>query len=160
MKLYHGSPEIVITPRIIVSNRLLDYGSGFYTTTSADQAATWVRRKLQKKPGRGYVNVYEFDEAAKSQFRVLEFDGPSEEWLDFVMANRTHVGFQHDYDMVYGPVADDRVYAAFALYESGVYNKQDLIRELKTYVLVDQYLFHTERALSLLTFQTAQEVQQ
>jgi hypothetical protein len=57
-------------------------------------------------------------------------------------------------------MADDRVYAAFALYESGVYNKQDLIRELKTYVLVDQYLFHTERALSLLTFQTAQEVQQ
>jgi hypothetical protein len=152
MKVYHGSLEIVESPRIINSNRLLDYGRGFYTTTSEQQAETWVKRKMKNVQTQGFVNSYHFDESALSQYRVLKFEGPSEEWLDFVMANRTVPQFQHDYDIVYGPVADDRVYAVFALYESGVYNKQDLIRELKTYVLVDQFLFHTERALSLLTF--------
>jgi hypothetical protein len=33
MKLYHGSLEVVSKPRIIVPNRTLDYGRGFYTTT-------------------------------------------------------------------------------------------------------------------------------
>jgi hypothetical protein len=158
MKLYHGSLEIVESPRIIVSNRLLDYGRGFYTTTSEQQAEIWVKRKLKNGPTQGFVNRYSFDESALSQYRVLTFDGPSEEWLDFEMSNRTDARFDHDYDIVYGPVADDRVYAAFALYESGLYNKQDLIRELKTYVLVDQFLFHTERALALLTFEESIEV--
>jgi hypothetical protein len=158
MKVYHGSLEIVESPRIINSNRLLDYGRGFYTTTSEQQAETWVKRKMKNVQTQGFVNSYHFDESALSQYRVLKFEGPSEEWLDFVMANRTVPQFQHDYDIVYGPVADDRVYAVFALYESGVYNKQDLIRELKTYVLVDQFLFHTERALSLLTFEESKEV--
>ena len=34
MKLYHGSLEVVSEPRIITPNRTLDYGRGFYTTTS------------------------------------------------------------------------------------------------------------------------------
>lgn len=44
----------------------------------------------------------------------------------------------------YGPVANDRVYAAFSLFEQGLLSKQELITELKTYKLVDQMLFHTE----------------
>jgi hypothetical protein len=68
-------------------------------------------------------------------------------------------GFTHDYDVVYGPVANDRVYAAFALYEGGILDKQALIAELKTYKLVDQYLFHTEQSLKLLSFIEAKEVE-
>ena len=75
------------------------------------------------------------------------------------MQNRTVKGYTHDFDIVYGPVANDRVYAAFALYEGGVLNKQALIAELKTYKLVDQYLFHTERSLQLLSFVEAKEVE-
>ena len=74
------------------------------------------------------------------------------------MQNRTQKGFSHSYDIVYGPVANDRVYAAFALYEGGLLNKQNLIAELKTYKLVDQYLFHTEIALQSLTFIDAKEI--
>ncbi len=73
-------------------------------------------------------------------------------------SNRTQKGFTHSFDIVYGPVANDRVYAAFALYEGGIINKQQLITELKTYKLVDQYLFHTEEALKTLTFIEAKEV--
>ena len=64
----------------------------------------------------------------------------------------------HDYDVVYGPVANDRVYTCFALYEGGVLSKTNLIAELKTYKLVDQYLFHTAQALKALTFVKAKEI--
>ena len=49
-------------------------------------------------------------------------------------------------------MANDRVYLQFGLYESGVISIETLIRELKTYKLVDQYLFHTEKALVNLKF--------
>ena len=53
---------------------------------------------------------------------------------------------------------NDRVYACFALYEGGVMNKQNLLAELRTYDLVDQYLFHTEPTLKALTFVKAKEI--
>ena len=152
MKLYHGSDVIVDKPQILKPNRTLDFGSGFYTTTSCEQAEKWVRRKLDENTQFGYVCVYEITEQDLSELEVLRFDSPDEHWLDFVMENRTNKDFVHHYDIVYGPVANDRVYAAFGLYESGVFNKQELIRELRAYKLVDQMLFHTEKALSKLTF--------
>ena len=157
--MYHGSLEIVQKPEIRKANRTLDYGSGFYTTTSFEQAEAWVRRRMDEaKQNRGYVNVYDIPENLAASLRKLFFLSPTEEWVDFVMRNRTEKGFVHDYDIVYGPVANDRVYAAFALYEGGLLNKQDLIKELRAYKLVDQYLFHTERSLKTLTFVEAKEV--
>ena len=48
MKLYHGSLDKVEEPKIIIPTRTLDYGAGFYTTTSFNQAVKWVERKLGK----------------------------------------------------------------------------------------------------------------
>ena len=57
--VYHGSLERVETPEIRPSNRTLDYGSGFYTTTSYEQAEAWVKRRMEEhKAIRGYVNEY------------------------------------------------------------------------------------------------------
>ena len=160
MKIYHGSIEMVECPKIRESNRTLDYGQGFYTTTSYEQAEAWVRRSMnEKRTSRGYVCAYELDESALQNLKTLIFEQPTEEWVDFVMKNRTQRGYVHDFDIVYGPVANDRVYAAFALYEGGLINKQALIAELKAYKLVDQYLFHTEKALQTLTFIEAKEVE-
>lgn len=36
--------------------------------------------------------------------KSLLFESPTDEWVDFVMKNRTQEGFAHDYDLVYGPV--------------------------------------------------------
>ena len=159
MKLYHGSLDIVDAPLILESRRTLDYGKGFYTTTSRKQAEDWVKRRLNSEDKEcGFVNVYEFDKELASTLNVLIFDSPTEAWVDFVMQNRTIKDFTHDYDIVYGPVANDRVYAAFALFEGGFLNKQELISELKTYKLVDQYLFHTDRSLTTLSFIEAKEI--
>lgn len=159
MKLFHGSIVKVSNPEIREATHTLDYGKGFYATTSYEQAEDWVKRKMDEhKAVIGYVNVYEFNESALKGFNSLIFKEPTEEWVDFVMQNRTIIGFQHNFDIVYGPVANDKVYAAFALYEGGVLDKLDLIKELKTYKLVDQYLFHTDMALQSLTFIEAKEI--
>jgi hypothetical protein len=74
------------------------------------------------------------------------------------MANRRIANFSHEYDIVIGPVANDRVYTAFSLYEGGIINKETLINELKTYRLVDQYLFHTHKSLEFLKFESAKTI--
>ena len=159
MKVYHGSIEIVDKPEIRKPNRTLDYGGGFYATTSYEQAVFWVKRRLlENRLSCRFVNVYEFDESSVEFLKYLEFKMPNEEWVDFVMRNRTQKDFKHDYDIIYGPVANDRVYAAFALYEGGLIDKQILISELKTYKLVDQYLFHTDKSLQTIKFLEAKEI--
>lgn len=158
MILYHGSIDIVENPEIRIPSRTLDYGSGFYTTTSFRQAEDWIRRKLNANTLVGYVNVYEFDETLMNSLNAMLFESPTEEWVDFVMNNRTNKDFYHDFDIVYGPVANDKVYAAFALYEGGIIDKQNLISELKAYKLVDQYLFHTDKAVKTPKFIEAKEV--
>ena len=106
-----------------------------------------------------YTNVYEFDDRKLQELKSLIFSEPNEKWVEFVMANRTRKDFVHDYDIVYGPVANDRVYLQFGLYESGAISVETLIRELKTYRLVDQYLFHTEKALASLHFVEAIKIE-
>lgn len=159
MKLYHGSIVRVTKPEIREPQRTLDYGKGFYATTSYLQAERWVRRRMRENQVNvGYINVYEFDPLSMQEYKTLSFSTPTEEWVDFVMANRMQEDYSHDYDIVYGPVANDHVYTAFALYEGHVISKQALIAELRTYTLVDQYLFHTERVLNCLTFIEAKEI--
>lgn len=158
-KIYHASIEIVEKPEIRQPNRSLDYGSGFYATTFLAQAKKLVERRMK---GRGvpvgYVNVYDLDDIAIKHMNLLLFERPTEEWVNFVMRNRTDRDFTHDYDIVYGPVADDSVYTQFALYEGGIISMPTLIQELKTYKLVDQYLFHTERSLTAIQFMDLIEV--
>lgn len=38
MILYHGSNVQVSMPKILVTNRMLDFGAGFYTTSNRQQA--------------------------------------------------------------------------------------------------------------------------
>ena len=158
MILYHGSHTIVEQPRLLEPVRTLDYGSGFYTTTSKEQAREWIRKKTKDRNLPMYVNMYEVDEQQLQGLRVLWFDKPSEEWIDFVMRNRQDEMFSHDYDIVYGPVANDRVYVQFGLYEQHFISKATLLSELRVYKLVDQMLFHTDRSMALLHFLKAEEV--
>lgn len=146
------------TPEIRKPNRTLDYGEGFYLTSSADQSEAWVRRKLKGDITLGYVNIYEYDENMEAAFETLAFERPDEAWLDFVMANRMNLNYRHGYDIVKGPVANDRVYASFALYEARLIDKQELINELRAYKLVNQILIHTDRALASAKWIEAKEV--
>ena len=48
MKLYHGSNVIVQNPRIIESDRNLDFGKGFYLITDLEQAKIWWKWSNKK----------------------------------------------------------------------------------------------------------------
>lgn len=157
MILYHGSLEIVEKPQILQANRPLDFGTGFYTTTSLQQARRWVKLRMeQNQASVGYINIYEY--TPRRGLRTRRFQSANEAWVDFVHANRTIQNYNHDYDIVTGPVANDNVYLSFNLYESGIISKRELIRRLKTYKLVDQMLFHTERSLDTLEYTGNKEV--
>lgn len=150
--LYHGGSDIIEKPEIREPVRTLDFGKGFYLTSSERQANLWIKSHLKNNKG-GYVNIYDFDyEKAIKSLKIKKFKGADKEWVDFVLSNRLKEGFTHDYDVVIGPVANDRVYTQFTLFEGGIITKETLIKELKTYKLVDQFLFHTQKSLEELKY--------
>lgn len=155
MKLYHGSYVSVEKPEILTSNRTLDFGRGFYTTSSFEQAQKWSVIKMEREhASTAIVSIYDICDnyLLSSSLHIKEFVRADEEWLDFILSNRANPSFRHDFDIVRGAVANDRVYASINAYENGFMDKIKLIEELRTWVYVDQISFHTERALSLLTF--------
>jgi len=155
MKLYHGGIVEVKTPRIMATDHIGDFGGGFYTTTDLEQARRFVATKCDRsRKTQGVVSYFEAadDLFAAPGLRTLVFETADEKWARFVEANRRDVGFQHDYDIICGPVADDQVYASFALYESDLIDFSELLNRLKFRKLTDQVLFHTERALATLKY--------
>lgn len=154
MILYHGSNLTVAEPRLIIQNRFLDFGFGFYTTTNKGQAIGFSEKVTKRrKEGTPTVNVYEVDEAkAFAECSVLRFDSPNEAWLDFVSENRAGQYSGKSYDFIYGPVANDDVYTTFTLYTSGVLSKAQTIEALKVKKLYNQLVLTSEKALSYLDF--------
>ena len=86
MILYHGSNLTVSEPKLVVQNRFLDFGYGFYTTTNIVQAKGFATKVTKRrKEGIPTVSVYEINEdKAFEECSVLRFDSPNEKWLDFV----------------------------------------------------------------------------
>lgn len=68
------------------------------------------------------------------------------------MENRHSIHFVHEYDIVWGSVANDNVYETLTLFEDGIINRSEAISRLRTYKLVAQVLFHTAQALESLQF--------
>ena len=60
MKLYHGSHVEVRNPKILTASRVGDFGTGFYTTSSMEQARRWAAiRAQQMQATSGVVTVFE-----------------------------------------------------------------------------------------------------
>ena len=112
MVLYHGSNQEVSEPKLVVQNRFLDFGYGFYTTTNKVQAIGFTNKVTKRrKDGIPTVSIYEIDEIkAFAETSILRFDEPDEAWLDFVSENRAGNYSGKTYDFIYGPVANDDVY--------------------------------------------------
>ena len=83
---------------------------------------------------------------------------PDENWLDFIVSNRQNIDFSYNYDIVFGAVANDNVYASINLYEQGFLGKSELLEELVAWKYVDQFCFHSEKSLGYLHFIKSEEV--
>lgn len=154
MELYHGSILIVRKPNIRRGRKRTDFGQGFYLTTNFEQARRWALLKQQREnTNKAIVSIFEFDETILDNpiYKVLRYNGPSEEWLNFVVRNRKGEN-AYNYDYVMGPVANDQLYATISLYEKGTLTAEAAIVQLKTHVLFNQLSCHTDKAVRNLRY--------
>ena len=159
MKLYHGSTVSVRKPSLLPGRPNADFGKGFYTTSSYEQAVRWAQIKQEReKTERAVVSIYEFDEASleNQDLNIRQFTGADEAWLYFVADCRK--SREHSYDLVQGPVANDKVFTTVNLFESGVLSAEAAILQLKAYKTYDQLSFHTARVISLLQFIKSEDI--
>jgi hypothetical protein len=149
MILFHGSNCEFDTVSLEKSKNNRDFGKGLYTTTLEEQAKEWAEI-IVLRTENGPAFLYEFELPDFVDLSVKTFTGYTLEWLEFVMENRTHGGVRHPYDVVVGPVADDRTRDTIALYMLGIYTEEDALKRLIYMKYNDQVSFHTEESLAKL----------
>ena len=157
MILFHGSDTVIERPELSVCKPFKDFGRGFYLSADRVQAEQLAyQRSRQTLKGIPVVNQFVFDESfmTSGELNVLTFSDYSEDWVRFVLANRDIHGHQpvHDYDIVYGPIADDSVTFQLRRFQRGVIRSiEELILELRyDKGITFQYYFGTQRALDKL----------
>jgi hypothetical protein len=133
MKVYHGSYTEVSVIDLSKCELGKDFGRAFYVTKHREQAEFWAKRKGRIHNCDGFVTEYNFIENAFEHYKlkVLRFDSYSEDWLDFVVANRRPDASFHDYDIIEGPVANDDITQRIFTYLAGEISKTDFLEELK-----------------------------
>jgi hypothetical protein len=107
------------------------------------------------------VMRYEINNAIHSDINIkrLDFSDPTKEWLNFVKDNRRKgkasdiiVEPRHNYDVVSGPIADDKVVDVVVEYCNGLITVDEAILRIKAMPNVIQTSFHTNLALSYISF--------
>lgn len=154
MRLYHGTNMSFDVIDLLKSKPNKDFGRGFYLSADYAQAQAMAQVKVEQlETGTPVVLTYEVDDNALEELRVLRFNDYSEEWAKFILLNRNHSGYEsaHDYDVVIGPIANDRVGIQLWKYETHTIDLPTLVHNLKYMKGVTiQYFFGTKRAINLL----------
>ena len=153
MKLYHGSTVDVQRIELAKSKPNKDFGRAFYLSDDEQQALEMAQFRAEFEETSPVVNVYEFDETLFQQFRYKRFEDYSTEWAHFVYDHRTEPNglTLHDYDIVYGPIANDRIGAQIARFKQGYITFDEFLQRIK-YIkgITFQYAFCTQEAIDKL----------
>ena len=152
MILYHGSNVAIDHIELEKSKPFKDFGQGFYLSENERQALDMAQLKALTFGGKPFVSKFEFDTSLmhNSDLRIKIFKEYSEEWADFVFANREGTDIEH-YDIVYGPIANDKVGLQIRKLKDGSIDKTELLNRLKYMKgITFQYYFGTERAIKHL----------
>ena len=156
MILYHGSNVNIEVPNLSKSKPYKDFGKGFYLSADKNQALRMAEQKtLQLLIGEPIVSEFEFDETLLqgNELKVKIFEDYSVEWANFILQNRDIHNQHpiHDYDIVYGPIADDGVTFQLRRFQAGTITIEELVKELKyAKGITFQYFFGTIKALEAL----------
>ena len=154
MILYHGTNVVFDEIDITKSKPNKDFGQGFYLSREYTQAMDMAKIKVEQlESGVPTVITFEADETKMLSLKVLRFDDYSEEWAKFILLNRNNASRQpaHDYDIVIGPIANDRVGVQLWKYENQSIDLPTLVRNLRNMKgITFQYFFGTERAIKIL----------
>ena len=99
-----------------------------------------------------YAKGHNFAYTPSEEISVKHFDSMSIEWLEFIKQNRSKGGLQHNFDVVIGPVADDKTVQTVQLYLPGTITADEAINRLRYNKVNNQISFHTEKALQYIKF--------
>lgn len=154
MILYHGTNVEFDVIDLTKSKPNKDFGRGFYLSDNYEQALNMAKTKVEQfEVGFPIVMKYEVDDNVFQTFRVLQFKEYTKEWAQFILQNRNNSTQQqvHDYDIVIGPIANDRVGVQLWRYNSHSIDLDTLVKNLRyMHGITIQYFFGTERAIQQL----------
>jgi hypothetical protein len=154
MKVYHGSYIKINKIDLSKCEPRKDFGQGFYVTKFYNQALIWANRKGRDYHTKGIVTEFTFFESVFNDkyYKTLQFKEYNKEWLDFVALNRSFntVLPVHDFDIVEGPVADDKITTRIDAYIRGEVSKDDFLQELKFDTPSHQICFCSLKSLIML----------
>ena len=154
--LYHGSNMRIASIDLNQCNPYKDFGQAFYLSADKKQAMDIAIARVDIFGGEPVVNDYRFDEKmfTDGTMSFKSFDGYTEEWADFVYLNRDESivpPYEHHYDVVYGPIANDRVGLQIRNLREGNIDKKEFLRRLKYMKgITFQYAFCTQKAIDKL----------
>lgn len=154
MILYHGSNMPVDVIDLNKGKKGKDFGQGFYLSELYEQAYRMAELTVAKTgEGDPVVSKFVYDKEKAADLKILRFEGYTKEWAEFIIMNRRNrTNLQaHDYDIVYGPIADDTVGATINLFLRSYIDLDELIRRLKFVVPKYQFFFATPASLLALS---------
>jgi len=156
MKVYHGSYLKIRTIDLSFGRPNKDFGIGFYVTKIKKLAQEWADRKGADNRTKGVVSEFIFDEYIweDTELKLLRFENYTEEWLDFVVKNRSNRSRKqvHDYDIIEGPIADDAVSVRVNNFIRGDISKRNFLEELKFRHSTHQICFCSTASLQALEY--------
>lgn len=151
--LHHGTDRDFDYPSIERSSRYSDFGKCFYTTYDRQLAEEWAKTKsIYPKVLHYCINLKNAHTGNDWKIKKFEAD---EEWARFVYANRRNPSYiRPDYDIIIGPIADNRLAEIFADMEEKHLSFDYITQKIK-YEKFDrtplQVCFCSDRALKLLS---------
>jgi hypothetical protein len=108
----------------------------------------------EKYATEGFVSEFEFseNEFTNSICKIKKFESYSEEWLDFIVINRDKNSKvpAHDYDIVIGPVANDKIQNTLRFFLKGKISKEDFLKMLSHHEDTHQICFCTLNSLQTI----------
>lgn len=152
MILYHGSNMVIDKIDLEMSKPNKDFGKGLYLSENESQAMEMANFKSALLGGEPIVTKFEFNELMmqSSDLRIKIYTDYSEEWADFVFANREGNDVEL-YDIVYGPIANDKVGLQIRKLKDGSIDKAEFLNRLKYMKgITYQYYFGTEKSIQYL----------
>jgi hypothetical protein len=155
MQVYHGSYTEIFDIDLSKSQANKDFGKGFYVTKFLHHAESWAVNMARRYDKQPFVTEFTFYERAfeeKNRYNILRFDDYNEAWLDFVVLNRdpAFTTNRHHYDLIEGPIADDKVQNRIGDFLDGIITKDEFLNELKYHEKTHQICFCTINSLQLL----------
>lgn len=153
--LYHGSYTAIDKIELRRGRRGKDFGQGFYLSDNLDQAKRMAEIAVAREgKGTPIITSYDFDEdrMENDALKTLYFESYSEDWAKFIFMNRNNRSYiqAHDYDFVYGPIADDRVGVQIRLFQQEYISIETLVERLKFIRPTFQYFFGTAVSLNYI----------